>query len=239
MKQILAATSSMLARMRELEITANNLSNVNTPGYKRDRYFANILDQQQRIQAGTGFMQDGVYLEDQSRVDLSQGPLDETGNPLDLGINGSGFFVLEDEVQGEVYSRSGDFMMDDSRYLITSSGRRVLGEGGPVRIPPGNLTVSGNGEILVDGKYVDQLRVVVPDETQDILKQGNCEYLFTINPDERPGEIVQGFIERSNVNPVESMVRLVTLQRDFDTNQKVIQSLDGINKIAANQVGKL
>ncbi len=239
MKQILAATSNMMARIRELEITANNLSNVNTPGYKRDLYFANILQQQQEVQAGTGFLEAGVDLQERSKIDLAQGALDKTGNPLDLGINGAGFFVVEDQFRGEVYTRNGDFMVDDSGFLVTNTGRRVLGQGGAIEMPPGEVNITKRGKILVDGELIDELRLVLPDQTREILKNGNSEYLFTVREDGEPGDIIQGFLERSNVSPVESMVRLVSLQRDFDSNQKMVQSFDDINKLSANQIGKL
>lgn len=239
MEKILAATSNMLARIRELEITANNLSNVNTPGYKRDRYFADILEEIQTVEGGAYIFESGMMLGEQSRVDLSQGPLDQTGNPLDLGINGQGFFVVEDDAQDEVYTRNGDFHLDREGYLIANSGKRVLGQGGRIQLPPGEIRISKGGRITVDGKLIDELRLVLPDQNEPILKRGNSEYLFTITPDGEKGDIVQGSLERSNVEPVESMVRMVELQRDFESNQRMLKSFDEINRIAANEIGKI
>ncbi|MCF7802870.1 MAG: flagellar hook-basal body protein [Candidatus Marinimicrobia bacterium] len=244
MKQVLAATSNMLARIRELEITANNISNVNTPGYKRDQYFANILEDAQQATGANQTATDkaGLKMVERNIVDLSQGSLHKTGNPLDLGINGKGFFVIQDEDAGDLYTRNGSFQVNDEGYLTTSSGKRVLGDGGEIYLENGEVRISKEGNISVNGDLIDKLRLVLPEEGTDIIKLGNSEYQFEaqpVNSEEDHGVLVQGFLEQSNVNPISAIVKLVALQRDFDSNQKMVQSFDDINKVSANDVGRI
>lgn len=244
MKQVMAATSNMLARIRELEITANNISNVNTPGYKRDQYFANILENAQQMSSNqpTARKQAGLKMIERNIVDLSQGSLHKTGNPLDVAINGEGFFVIQDEENGEFYTRNGNFQINDEGYLTTNYGKKVMGQGGEIFLHGGEVRISNDGNITVDGELVDQLQLVKPVEETKIIKQGNSEYRFEANPttaEDSGGTVVQGFLERSNVNPISAVVKLVALQRDFDSNQKMVKSFDEINKMSANDVGRI
>jgi len=244
MKQVLAATSNMLARVRELEITANNISNVNTPGYKRDQYFANILQnaQQENGNQATAKDRTGLKMIERNIVDLAQGSLHKTGNPLDVAINGEGFFVIQDEEEGEKYTRNGNFQINDEGYLITNYGKKVMAQGGEVFLHGGEVRISNDGNITVDGELVDQLKLMKPVEDTKIIKLGNSEYQFEANsttPEDGGGTIVQGFLEQSNVNPISAIVKLVALQRDFDSNQKMVQSFDEINKVSANDIGRI
>lgn len=244
MKQVLAATTNMLARIRELEITANNISNVTTPGYKRDQYFANILEDQRRINSNPASARNkaGLKMIERNIVDLSQGALHKTGNPLDVAINGDGFFVLENEENGEIYTRNGNFQISDEGFLITNYGVKVIGQGGEIFLQGGEVRISKDGNISVGGELVDQLKIVKPVEGTKIIKRGNSEYQFESEPissEEGGSTIVQGFLEQSNVNPISAIVKLVALQRDFDSNQKMVQSFDEINKVSANDVGRI
>jgi len=238
-KQILAATSNMLARMRELQVTANNISNVSTPGFKRDLYFANVIEDAQQNLANKGLFEGSVKLQERNIVDLAQGPLNKTDNPMDLAINGDGFFAIQDSQGNEYYTRNGNFTIDKEGFLITNTGDKVLGEGGEIYLPDGDVQISKEGNITSHDNLVDKLRVVVPEDPRDITKLGLSRYQFTPNETEESGTILQGFLEQSNVNPIESMIRLVSLQRDFESNQKMVQSFDEINKQSANEIGRI
>ncbi len=239
MKQIMAATSNMLARMRELNITANNIANVDTPGFKRDLYFANVIEDVQKDMANKGFFEGSVKLQERNVVDLSQGPLNKTDNPFDLAINGDGFFTIQDEQGNEYYTRNGNFQIDKDGFLVTNTGDKVMGEGGEIYLPNGNVEISKSGNITNDNDLIDKLKIVVPDNPKDVTKLGLSRYQFTPNTSDKHGTILQGFLEQSNVNPIESMTKLVSLQRDFDTNQKMVQSFDDINKLSSNDIGRV
>ena len=239
MKQIMAATSNMLARIRELEVTANNLSNSNTPGYKRDLYFANVIADVQQDMENRGLFEGSVRLTERNVVDMSQGTLHKTDNSLDTAINGDGFFVVADQDGNEYYTRNGNFQIDNEGFLITNYGYRVQGEGGEIYLPNGSIRISPEGNITSDDDLIDQLRIVMPEDPQEMAKMGNSRYQFNpVEPEER-GEVIQGFLEQSNVSPIESMIKLVALQRDFDSNQKMVQSFDEINKRSANDIGRI
>lgn len=239
MKQVMAATSNMLARIRELEVTANNISNANTPGFKRDLYFANVIADVQNNMKNKGLFEGQVRLTERNVVDLSQGALNKTNNPMDVAINGDGFFTVADEEGNEYYTRNGNFTIDKDGFLVTNYGWKVQGEGGEIYLPNGDTRISPGGNITSDDELVDQLKIVMPESKADMVKLGNSRYQFQPTEPEKRGEVVQGFLEQSNVNPIESMIKLVALQRDFDTNQKMVQSFDEINKQSANEIGRV
>ncbi|MEJ2049387.1 MAG: flagellar hook basal-body protein [Calditrichota bacterium] len=168
MRNISAAIASMVGRMRQLEITANNLANVNTPGFKRNLYFNNILEDLLSRDVNQSEFNSSLRLEERERTDFSQGILHKTDNPLDLAFNGDGYFVVQTD-QGLAYSRNGNFTRDANGYLVTNNGDYVLGEGGPIQLPDGQVEVSKAGFVMVDGQLIDRFRVVKPTDIRQIV----------------------------------------------------------------------
>lgn len=239
MRNIHAALASMVGRMRQLEITANNLANVNTPGFKRSLYFNNILEDLLSRNPDQPYFDSQLRLEERERTDLTQGVLHKTDNPFDLAFNGDGYFVVQTD-QGPYYSRNGHFSRDMNDYLVTDNGDYVLGQGGPIRLPQGNVEVSKAGFVMVDGHLVDRLRVVKPTDITQITSVGNSWYDFpAVEADNEHGDLLQGFLERSNVKPIESMSELISLMRDFESNQRMLKTIDDVDRLASNEVGRL
>jgi len=225
--------------MRQLEITANNLANVNTPGFKRSLYFNNILEDLLSRDPDQPSFDSRLRLEERERTDLTQGILHKTDNPLDLALNGDGYFVVQTD-QGPLYSRNGNFSRDMNEYLVTDNGDYVLGQGGPIRLPRGKVEVSKAGFVMVEGHLVDRLRVVKPTDPTQITSMGNSWYDFpAVEADNDHGDLLQGYLERSNVKPIESMSELISLMRDFESNQRMLKTIDDVDRLASNEVGRL
>jgi flagellar basal-body rod protein FlgG len=233
-KGIHAAEASMRPKLARLDVLANNLANITTTGFKKDRVFVQMLKDSAAAQAeGKGDL-DGLSV--RHAVDFSEGPLQNTGNPLDLAIQGRGFFVVEGR-DGVRYTRNGGFTLSADGVVTTHEGYVVQGVQGPIRFPDmqrlekGNVSVSETGEIAVDKQVIGVLRVVDFLDVSQLRK--DHQSLFVAGPDVLPVErregslvIRQGHLEGSNVEGIEEMIALVELSRAFETDQRVIAAQD-------------
>jgi len=235
---IRTSASGMLPRATKQEILANNLANIETAGYKRDRVvFRQQLDAQISAAASEGQEVAG----EQVLIDFSQGPLEKTDRPLDLALDGKGFFTVETP-NGLRYTRAGNFTIDPDGYLVTPSGERVLGEGGPIRLGEGDVRVSEDGEIWQGNVAVDRLQLTEFDDLSKLVKEGH-NLFRTSDPTEKgkPAEttkVLQGYLEGSNVNPLEEMVEMMVVYRNFEAEQKAVQVQDETLGKAINDLPK-
>jgi flagellar basal-body rod protein FlgF len=201
-----------------MAILANNLANVNTPGYKADQVsFSEVLDQATGLPSITA----GQYAE------MSAGPLEQTAGRLDAAIQGDGFFVV-DTPDGRRFTRDGGFQLSGDGTLVNSEGHPVLGSGGPIVVDTeaGPVTLDARGKIWVDGGEVDTLQIVrFPDGQPPAKVGGNLFDGTGDTPVEEP-RLVQGAIERSNVSPVLEMSRMIEIARGYEAYQKLVQTLD-------------
>lgn len=225
---------AMVNQMQLNEAIANNLANLGTTGFKRDQlFFESLSDEMKPEQTSL------------QAVDFSQGSIKETQNPLDLAISGRGFFAVETP-NGRAYTREGHFKLDENGVLKNSMGQPVLGEGGLITLigedlDPKEIRVTMDGEIYVDEEFVDRLMIRDFENPESMDKMGNNLYLAgdsTIENNEAVGEVQQGFLEEANVNPAEEMIQLIEVQRQFESIQRMVRSLDEVLRQAANQVGK-
>ncbi|MCS7199870.1 MAG: flagellar basal-body rod protein FlgF [Caldimicrobium sp.] len=219
---------------RRLTATTNNLANIDTPGYKRDGVtFHEVLMRKIGPRYHKAFKESYYY------VDTQQGYLEPTQNPLNFSIVGEGFFKVQTP-QGVAYTRAGNFTLDRDRRLVTPQGYPVLANGAPVVLDPGmaveglvtlenlKLRVSPEGILSIDGTEIARLDVVTFDDFTKLKKVGENLYIsegaqevMAINY-----EIKQGFVEKSNVDPIREMVTLIEIQRAFESVQKSISGLD-------------
>ena len=215
----------------QLDFIANNVSNSNTNGFKSVKLFYNAPDPEKEV----GFIPKVV-------VDYSPGTIHRTDNPLDVAINGDGFFVVQSKDK-LTYTRQGDFTIDKAGNLITMDGNYVIGKSGnKITLPSGSVSIGEKGDIAVDGNPVDTLKVVNFKNPQALTRVEGCLFSDPGNAgiaDNNDPLIRQSHIELSNVQVVKEMADMIDLHRSVEFYQKVIQTIADQDRLATSQVGKL
>lgn len=246
MTQALFCTaSSATYHEKRLDILANNLSNINTAGFKQDKLIFRIPDEPS---GGTETTEQGssLYslppLPSGTSIDFSQGDLKRTEHPLDLALDGNGFFAIETP-EGTQYTRKGSFALNQDGVLVTKQGHPVLGKSGTIKISGKDVTIDENGDVYADGSRVGSIKVVQILDLHNLRKVGNTMFAPTqgeANEVEKENAIVkQGFLETSNVNGVMAMTEMIDMMRGYESYQKVIQFLDDVTRRSITDVGKL
>ncbi|MFZ3047583.1 MAG: flagellar basal-body rod protein FlgF [Desulfatirhabdiaceae bacterium] len=238
------------ARMQEmrLDILANNAANINTIGFKEDRIFRIPESIQNVWEKPDGSTLDGMTLNSLSVLPIStytnydQGSLNQTGNVLDLALDGEGFFSVQTS-DGVKYTRKGNFTLNEDGVLTTQDGLPVMGKSGEIRIEGNHVEVDSDGAIIVDGSTVDTLAIINFSQKNQLIKTGDS-LLMPSSPDvqEIPANatsVRQGFVEASNVDAIKVMTEMVDTMRGYESYQKVISSMNEITTKTVNEVGKL
>ncbi len=208
------STLGSLEEQRRLDIISNNIANSNSPGYKKDSlYFSNVLGEV-------------------SFTSMSQGPIRETGNPLDIALSGNGFLSVQTN-NGIRYTRAGNLTVNSAKQLVTQDGWPVLGKNGPISVQDTqNLRITEDGQVFDGDNLVDQLNIVqFPPNSLQKVQSGYFEPQMN---DTKPVKatnctVHQRAIEGPNFNPVEEMARMVQTMRNFETYQKTIQRSDNLD----------
>ena len=224
-----SAYSALEARMKMVDVIANNLANAQTTGFKRD--FGRILESQDGFDVGTA-------------IDLSPGDIISTKNDLDVAINGSGFFVVQTP-QGVRYTRAGNFSLDDKGDLVTKDGMKVLSTSdSPIHVGEGTISIQDTGAVTVDGNEVAALKIVNFKKTEGLQKEGFHRYIWNgaaqdIENVAEP-KVKSGHLEHSNVNAIDEMVHLMAAYRDFESVQRTVKTLmTDMNTKLIQELGKL
>lgn len=229
-----------IALKRELETVANNIANVNTPGFKaRSLRFAEML----RGLAGQDTERSGLtsFAHDRGNtVDFGDGALEKTGAPLDVAVQGANLLVVQTP-QGERYTRDGGFRLDAQGRIVTRSGFPVLGDGGPITIAPGetNLAIADDGRVTSSGGEKGRLRLVSVADPATLIPEG--DNLFAANAALQPAPpgtaVIAGHLERANVRPMMEISRLIEIGRAYASAASLMQRHDelkrtGVEKLA-------
>lgn len=262
MRALSTAATGMLAQQLNVEVISNNIANLNTTAFKRQRNeFQDLLYQNiERVGTNTSAqgtvapsgIQIGVGVRSAATARIvQQGNLERTENPLDVAINGRGFFRIVDPQGGpDFYTRAGSFQLDQQGNLVTVDGFTVQPN---VVIPQDatGITINGEGEVQVtlDGQVqpqvVGQLDLAIFSNDAGLESVGGNLFLETqasgppnISPPNTNGfgTLEQGFLERSNVNAVTEITNLISAQRAYELNSRVIQTSDEMLS-AVNQIG--
>jgi flagellar basal-body rod protein FlgG len=240
-KGIYVAMTGSNLKMMELDNVANNLANVSTNGYKRTSFASRLYPLMEGLSQEQPSVHSGARAMaaiGKSSIDSSQGMVQTTGNPLDVAINGDGFFVVD--VKGEKnFTRNGAFGIDKDGFLVTSSGYKVIGtDDKAINLGKGTKAapnIAYDGSITVEGNAVGKLKTVKVTDIQHI-----SESLFSgKSGGSVQSDIRQGSLERSNVNPMREMVAMITAQREFQTLQQMIKSFDQLASQAITQIAKV
>jgi len=213
-----------ITQQLRFETIANNMANSNTNGFKKDIIsFYEALDMQSI-----------------SETDFSQGPVRYTGNDLDVALGSKGFFKIQTP-NGLRYTRDGAFSINVEGILVTGSGDTVLGQNGPITIENGEVYIGRDGQVVVNNESVDKLLVVDFDDTQLLKKEGRSYYSYQ---GENSGistatdtEIQHKYLESSNVNPTQEVIKMIETYRAFESVEKAIQSIDELTAEMVSDVG--
>ncbi|MGE0254104.1 MAG: flagellar basal-body rod protein FlgF [Alphaproteobacteria bacterium] len=217
----LVSLSHQMALKNQMDVIANNIANMSTPGFQGERpLFSQYLARSGG--ASVSFVQDGGILRD-----TRPGPLAHTGNNLDLGINGEGYFVVESEGE-RLYTRNGSFRLDGSGRLTTATGDLVMSDSNqPIVFAPDevDIQIGRDGTVSTENGAVGRIRLVTFADQQKLQKAGDT----LLKTDEAPieaanAEIAQGMLEGSNVQSVIEMTRMIDVLRSFQKAAKMIDS---------------
>ncbi len=252
-------SSGMNAQQNRLDVISNNLANVDTAGYKRDvavsKSFSELLIR--RTEA------DGVYKTPFGSADVApvigklglgvetnenftefeQGSFRSTNSNTDIALNGEGFIAVMTP-SGERYTRNGNFLIGKEGVLETKDGYPLLGEKGPIYVEDSKITINEDGIITtLDGEEIDRIKIVRFDNERYLQKMGNSLWssndisgeAYIAEGKERP-QLLQGYMETSNVNVVNEMVKMIEVNRAYEANQKTIQSEDSMMSTLWNKV---
>jgi|SRR5882724_8413366 len=237
-----SAFTGFSTRLDALEVVANNLANANTTGYKAQVSFYRAMPAwlQESLTTPLNQVVNRFGVLGGGQVDMTAGNLERTENPTDVALQSAGFFNVQTK-GGVRYTRDGNFQLNAKRQLVTANGDTVLGEQGPLQIPSGEITISEDGTISVDGGVVAKLKVTEFANATDLRPEGSTYFAsqatgkLSANP-----RVMQGSLETSNANPVKSTVALIELQRTAQMMEKALSIFHNeFNKTAAQDLPRV
>jgi flagellar basal-body rod protein FlgF len=240
---IYTAYSGMKAQMDALEVVSNNLSNVNSVGFKGDMAFYSALNEElngSQKNNGVGNVTNNS-IKTESVVDFSNGVIQSTGRNLDVAIDGDGFLTVETP-HGIRYTRNGNMHLEKGSILANADGYPMVGiNGDPISLGPGTVNINEQGDVLVNGLYVDRLKVVSIEDRDKLAKEGQSLLAYRSDKEpkilENPG-IRSGSLEQSNVSAVSAIVQMVNIMRQFESIQKCINlEMNEMNSKAIEKLG--
>jgi len=260
LRGLYTSLSGMLALTRLQETVANNMANLNTPGYRADRVSLSAFAEQliSRVETGgSGMMQLAAgqvgTLAHGSRISRgavleADGPVQQTGRYLDLALQGDGYFVV-DTAAGKRLTRCGRFSVDSEGYLTDMAGHRVLGEDGALEVGQERFEVDQNGVLWREDKELGRLAVCTPSERLDLVKLDDGLLALRSGEPEISGDraedgetgwtISQNCLEGANVDPMEESARLLWAFRAFEASQKAFQIQDETLGLAVRMLSDL
>ena len=232
-----SAVIGLFRQERRYELISNNLSNAMTPGFKKDvSIFHEIFSEALHPSLSTLSM-DSEF----SQTLLQQGVIQRSGNPLDLAIEGEGFFRVKTP-EGVRYTRNGNFRLTKEGVLVESNGFPVLSRNGEINLRGNQIAVEEDGSIKVDGADREKLALITFADLKELKKEGKTLFKLEGEQEEKEAEgarVLQGALEGSNVNAMEEMVQMIDSLRTFEACYKIVQVQDELNAKAVNELGRV
>ncbi len=233
-KGIFLAGRSMDSKFKTIEVIGNNLANVNTNGYKKALPFTEVINQYNKVEI-------------KQETSYKQGSLSATGNPLDLSVSGNAFFAVQGE-DGMDFTRGGKFSISENGFLVNDQGDKVLGNNGPINMngylldKNQDIKITKSGEIKVGDSYVDKLMMVKLDPSDKFTRKDGTNFSSVdgryLPADEGDYQVNQGYLEQSNVNPIEEMTNMIKVHNEYDSASKMVTFLNQ-SLAEANEIGKV
>ncbi len=225
--------------MLQQAVTANNLANASTNGYKAQNGAFRALPVY-----GPGMPTRSFVVDSTPNADLSGGTLTTTGNPLDMAVHGRGWFAVQDATGREAYTRNGAFQVTETGLLVTDNGRPVIGDGGTITVPPdsevniakdGTVTLVANG-LVQNSVSIGRLKLVNPPDN-DMVRGDDGLFRTKTNQIAQADagvNLAAGALETSNVSAVNSLIDMIDHSRLFDMQVKLMQTADDNDKDAVS-----
>ena len=242
-RQLVIAYLGMKARMRSLDVVANNLANASTTGFKAEIDFQQLIEGKDRLQlvgqpAGQESEDSVMGVVSGTATKMLPGVFRQTGRSLDVALVGEGFLVVQ-TTRGQRYTRAGNLTRNRDGQLVTQDGSLVVGEAGPITLPAGDVTIGEDGSISGQGKTVGRLKVVrFSHPGTELVREGGMLFATAegLAPQEdHQTQLRQGVLEMSNVDPMREMVTLIQLQREFESLQRSLK----LKLAGEDEIGKI
>lgn len=244
------ATTGMLSQRSKMDVIINNITNVDTTGYKKDQVMTRSFDDLllERLNdpsilnrnTAVGGQNTGIYV-DELVTDFTQGPMEETGRQTDLAITGDGFFCVQTP-EGVRYTRDGNFQVDVNGNLLTQDGYYVLGEnGGMLNVGNGDFSVKSDGSIFNNGGQAGRL-YIARFANNDVLRKAGGNLYYPYNG-EQPAiaqnpAVAQGMLEGSNLDLGREMADMLLTNRTYESNQRILRMVDESLSKTVNDIAK-
>ena len=238
----LIGLSRQIALQRQMDVVANNIANINTTGFKSEQLlFEEYLMPVARDRDFAALDQQLSYTDDWTTIqDMAGGALVQTGNPLDVALQGEGFLAIE-TAAGERYTKSGSLAIDATGTLVDLNGNPVLGNGGPIQFAAGetDIMIGEDGSISSSAGQKGQLRIVEFADPQATTREGSNLWAGTDPIEATATRVLQGSIEKSNVNGVGEMTEMIRVQRAYESVASLISKQDDQRRTAIQKLGNL
>jgi flagellar basal-body rod protein FlgF len=239
---VLVGLSRQIALRRELDVIANNLANLGTAGYKSESV---LFEQHLAAGAHTDSFESpadrrvAFVLDRETRTNMAPGSFEQTGSKFDVAIDGDGFFVVETP-QGDRFTRAGALGINSAGELVTQTGFRILGDGGPITLDPNDteISIAGDGTISTRDGERGKLRLVSFEDDGALTKEGHNLYSSTLPPQpvEPRTRVVQGTIEKSNVQSILEIGRMIEVTRAYTSLATLMNRTDELRRNAIQQL---
>ena len=225
----LIALSRQSTLRRQMGVVANNIANMNTTGFKGEKMM--FIEHLVKSRGGERLMRERLaFVRDIATVrDTTEGPLEHTGNPLDIAVRGDSFLVVDTDA-GQRYTRNGHLRLDETGQLVSQHGHPIMAEGdNPIFLGPedGSITIARDGTISTEAGDIGRLKVVTFENPYAVQQTAGGLYTSNEDPDEaEEPDIVQGMIEGSNVEPIIEMTRMIEVHRAYESVRKMVERED-------------
>jgi flagellar basal-body rod protein FlgF len=243
-----AACAGLQAQSQALEVVAHNLANLSTVGFRSDQATFQSLMAVSRptVPNVLNLATNNFGVLEGTRMDQSVGNLQATGNPLDVGIEGGAFFVIQ-TARGLRYTRNGSFQVSSTGVLVTAAGDPVYGDPrlapkGLINVPPGPVSIASDGTLSVNGAVAGTIRLEEFPPGTKLIAEGTSLFAAPVGSGQlaQHSRLRQGALEASNVNPMTSLVTMISVERQAEMMQRALSLFDTeFNQIASNTLAKV
>lgn len=236
----LISLSRQIALQRQMDVVAHNVANINTTGFKAEQLlFEEYTMPVARDRTFPNLDQPLSYVQDWATIhDMTGGTTIQTGNDLDVALNGDGFFAVQTPA-GERWTRAGSFQISNNGTLVDLSGNPVLGLAGPIQFGPDEvgITIAADGMISSSAGARGQLRIVEFDNPQALVREGSNLFSGGTPDPNTNTRAMQGHLERSNVSGVSEMAELIRVTRAYESIASLTQKQDELRRSAIQRLG--